>query len=191
VFKSAALAIVLLTNVHALNLNARTQGKHDFIKAMRKSQKVNGKLPRKLSNDKPIAKSVHKPGPRSSTTQTLESTKTATESSGSATVKSQLPTKRHLNSDWWKWWKSDSDLTDEEAEYMNDMDEEDFKITWKARAVGGHGTDGGIQATLPMKLIPMPKVTICGLLEKIRPTSWIILLISLSSMLDALLLLLT
>jgi len=69
-FKSA-LAIVLLANVHALNLNARTEGKHDFIKAMRKSQKVNGMLPRKLSNDKLIAKSVHKPGLRSSTAQEI------------------------------------------------------------------------------------------------------------------------
>ena len=120
-FKSA-LAIVLLANVHALNLNARTEGKHDFIKAMRKSQKVNGMLPRKLSNDKLIAKSVHKPGLRSSTTaQILASTKTTTESAGSVTdiksqepIKRQLPTKRHLNSEWWKWWKSNSDLTDEE-----------------------------------------------------------------------------
>ena len=83
-FKSA-LAIVLLTNVHALNLNARTEGKHDFIKAMRKSQKVNGMLPRKLSNDKLIAKSVHKPGLRSSTAHTPASTNIATESAGSVT----------------------------------------------------------------------------------------------------------
>ena len=132
-FKSA-LAIVLLANVHALNLNARTEGKHDFIKAMRKSQKVNGMLPRKLSNDKLIAKSVHKPGLRSSTAQIPASKKTATESAGSVTdrksqepIKRQVPTKRHLNSEWWKWWKSNSDLTDEEIENMNNMDEEELQ----------------------------------------------------------------
>jgi len=155
-FKSAAIAIVLVTNVHALNLNARTQGKHDFIKAMRKSQEVNGKLPRKLSNDKLIAKSVHKPGLRSSTTQTPEFTNTATESAGSVTgksqepIKRQLPTKRHLNKDWWKWWTSNNDLTDEETEEVENMNDDQLQDymesqsswwSWNGWGNSGNGTN--------------------------------------------------
>jgi hypothetical protein len=114
------------------NLNARTQGKHDFIKTMRLSQKTNGKIPRKLSYDKLIAKSVHKPGLRSSSVrQAQSSSPSITEKSttkDSITPSHKNNADRHLG--WWNWWTSqgqeDTELGQQVAnetqdEYTNDI----------------------------------------------------------------------
>jgi hypothetical protein len=97
---------------------------------MRLSQKTNGKINRTLSYDKLVAKSVHKPGLRSSTS--LQQTQTSSILSKEITKDSIVlspssssrnghnansKTDRHLG--WWNWWASqgeqDSDVDQQMA----------------------------------------------------------------------------
>jgi|AntRauTorckE5430_2_1112549.scaffolds.fasta_scaffold00486_8 hypothetical protein len=122
-FKPAVLALLFLTDAQAINLNARDQGKHDFIKAMRESQKIHGKLPRKLTHDRLIAKSVHKPGLRSSDNEKPASTHSIEGANGASTGKpSQEPPRQLAWGGWNSWWKRNQTLTDEQMAEMDSMD---------------------------------------------------------------------
>jgi len=153
--KTAALALLLLTEAQAINLNAKNQGKHDFIKGMRQSQKIHGKLPRKLTHDRLIAKSVHNPGLRSSDFKEPVSTKSIKETSIPTTDKiSQEPSNRKLWS-WTEWYnyitnRAPDDEEMVESEGMNETENQGNQgnqgswWNWNGWSSNVNGTEGDV-----------------------------------------------
>lgn len=139
-YKLIALTFLLSNDVESKSLHALVKGKHQFIQDIRRAQKVHGKLPRKLSHDRLIAKSVHKPGLRSA--QVASEPRVTSEAESRATEET-APEKNHRELSWWtNFWSGNSqnntgDDMDGEADNMDGEQAEGSKSWWSTNGWGG------------------------------------------------------
>lgn len=139
-YKLIALTLLLSNDVESKSLHTLVKGKHQFIQEIRRAQKVHGKLPRKLSHDRLIAKSVHKPGLRSA--QVASEPRVTSEAESRATEET-APEKNHRELSWWtNFWSGNSqnnigDDMDGEADNMDGEQAEGSNSWWSTNGWGG------------------------------------------------------
>jgi len=133
-----ALLLVLQDSQATTSWGSKSKSKHEFIKKMRLSQKMHGKIPRKLSHDNLLAKSVHKPGLRANPSEPASKTTGTTKDPSAVTETSTQETdNRHLYaSSFWPWKTSNNNnasdydaATDEIEDGMNETDVTDNSRT--------------------------------------------------------------
>lgn len=123
------------------SLHPLVKGKHQFIQDIRRAQKVHGKLPRKLSHDRLIAKSVHKPGLRSA--QVASEPQVNSEVESRATEATAPENSSHRELSWWtNFWSGNSDAAGDmdgevDGENMDGEQAEGSKSWWSTNGWGG------------------------------------------------------
>ncbi len=95
-YKKAALAILLLQGINAINIRESSVAKHAFIKKMRDANKAKG-TSRRMNWNKLTEKSVHKPGLRSKS----EPSNDSKHSNPEASQENEEQLDRKLS--WWNW----------------------------------------------------------------------------------------
>ncbi len=94
-YKKAALSILLLQGINAINIRESSVAKHDFIKKMRDANNAKGTA-RKMNWNKLTEKSVHKPGLRSMADPSNDSKHSDPEA-----IQDKEQLDRKLK--WWNW----------------------------------------------------------------------------------------